>query len=98
MGKILSCITNRVFINCECDYNKLYILAVLNNSDITWHLIEQNNNNEKQIDLIYEYFKNKCDRKFINIEHFEDCELKYENIKNLICKESNALFIKIYYE
>lgn len=97
MGKTISCITNRLYINCECDNNKLYIMAILNNIDITWHLIEYNCNNEKQIDLIYKYFKNKCNKELINIEHYKDCELKYENIKDLISKESNALFLKIFY-
>ena len=55
MNKILSCITNKIFLNADDDYNKLYILAVINNNDITWHIVDKKNTNREQIITIYNY-------------------------------------------
>jgi len=49
MYKMLSCITNKIFLNVDDDYNKLYILAIINNNDITWHIVDMKNNNRDQI-------------------------------------------------
>lgn len=98
MGKILCCITNKIFINAENDYNKLYILAVINNSDITWHMVDIKNTNKEQIDVIYRYFETIYNNKKINIEHYDDVELKYENITKLISTESNALFVRLFFD
>ena len=98
MGKILSCITNKIFLNTEDDYNKLYILAIVNNNDITWHIVDFKNTNREQIITIYNYFKNKYNKKKINIEHYDNIEIKHENIIKLISPYSKALFVKIYFE
>ena len=60
---MLSCITNRIFLNAEDDYNKLYILAIINNNDITWHMVDMKNNNRDQIIAIYNYFREKYKKK-----------------------------------
>ena len=98
MGKILSCITNKIFLNAEEDYNKLYILAVINNNDITWHIVDLKNTNTEQIIIIYNYFKKKYNKQEINIEHYDNIEIKHENIKNLLSPYSKTLFVKIYFE
>ena len=98
MGKILSCITNRIFLYAENDYNKLYILAVINNNNITWHMVDIKNTNKEQIDVIYRYFENIYNNKKINIEHNDDVELKYENIVKLISDDSKALFVRLFFD
>ena len=98
MGKILSCITNKIFLNSESDYNKLYILAIINNTDITWHMVDIMNTNKEQIDVIYKYFEDLYNNKKINIEHYDDVELKYENIVKLISIETKALFLRLFFE
>lgn len=98
MGKILSCITNKLFLSVDSDYNKLYILAVINNTDITWHMIDIKNTNKEQIIFIYDYFKKKYNKKKVNIYHYENIEIKYDNIKQLISQDLKALFLKVYFE
>lgn len=98
MYKMLSCITNKIFLNVDDDYNKLYILAIINNNDITWHIVDMKNNNRDQIIAIYNYFKKKYNKKTINIQHYNDTEIMYDNILKLISPNSKALFLKIFFE
>ena len=95
---MLSCITNRIFLNAEDDYNKLYILAIINNNDITWHMVDMKNNNRDQIIAIYNYFREKYKKKKVNIQHYDDVEIIYDNILKLISPNSKALFLKIFFE
>ena len=98
MGKILSCITNKLFLSVDSDYNKLYILAVINNTDITWHMIDIKRTNREQIILMYNYFKEKYSKKNVMIYHYENNEIKYDNIRKLLSEDSKALFLKVYFE
>lgn len=98
MNKLLSCITNRIFLNADDDYNKLYILAVINNNDITWHMVDMKNTSRDQIITIYNYFREKYKKKKINIQHYDDVEIIYDNILKLISRNSNALFLKVFFE
>jgi hypothetical protein len=98
MNKILSCITNKIFLNADDDYNKLYILAVINNNDITWHIVDKKNTNREQIITIYNYFKKKYNKKKVNIQHYNDVEILYDNILKLTSPNSNALFLKVFFE
>lgn len=95
--KLLSCITNKIFLNAEDDYNKLYILAVINNNDITWHTVDMKNNNRDQIITIYNYFRAKYKKKKINIQHYDNVEIIYDNILKLISYKSNALYLKVFF-
>ena len=95
---MLSCITNKIFLNADDDYNKLYILAVINNNDITWHHVDMKRTSREQIIEIYSYFKKKYKKRKINIQHYNNVEIIYDNILKLISPNSNALFLKIFFE
>ena len=98
MNRLLSCITNKIFLNADDDYNKLYILAIINNNDITWHIVDMKNTSREQTITIYNYFREKYKKKKISIQHYDDVEIIYDNILKLISRSSNALFLKVFFQ
>ena len=98
MRKLVSCITNKLFLNEKDDSNKLYIVAVINNMYITWHTVNIKYTNIEQLKEIYDYFKKKYNKNKIIIQHYEECELYNENLTKLISLDSKALYVKIYFE
>ena len=104
MIKILNCITNNddndtnnVLNNDNNDTNMLYIIAVINNIKITWHLLEKNSNNKIMINNIYSYFKNLYNKSSIEIEHNEDINLYKEDLSKIINHSIDCLFIKVFF-
>ena len=98
MEKVLDCITNNLSDSDDDDINMLYIMAVINNMKITWHLLEKNSNNKIMINNIYSYFKNVYNKPNIEIEHNTDIDLYKEDLSKIINHSIDCLFIRVYFD
>lgn len=94
--KKINCITNKMYLDSYDDTNMLYIMAIIDNTDITWHLVKKNSNNTIMINNIYDYFKKLYNNLNIEIEHNDDIHLYRENISEIIDPFINGLFIRVY--
>lgn len=78
---------------------ELIILSVINNMKIEWHSINIKDMTNKQIiENIYIYFRKIYNVKKIEIEHYPNCHLKYDDINKLVSQVSGCLFLKVFFD
>ena len=71
---------------------ELYVMAVINNMQITSHYIE----NVKSCLDIYRYFKKKYNSRRIVIEHHRDINLVDEKLEKIINWKNTSLFLYVH--